>query len=107
MKTHTPGPWLVSGGPDTKRYVVASPIGTDTELNEPIALVPCDDVTIDGLSEAQRNLALIVAAPRLLDVLEQITILHSSGAVDESWWNEARKAVSMARRGRPWMARST
>lgn len=61
---HTPGPWqLDRRAPGAKESAIFPASEAESELCEPIAIIPHDDVTEGGLREAEANARLIAAAP--------------------------------------------
>jgi hypothetical protein len=60
---HTPEPWQINWDEDGK----SSEIVGRGIIVEPIAIIPHDDVTDEGILEVRANARLITAAPKLLE----------------------------------------
>jgi hypothetical protein len=94
VRNMTPAPWeTVLQGEGSKVYAEISQ-GDDahvvTELYEPIAVVPADDCTVDGLKEIKANAKLLGVAPVVaMEVLQ----LRSALAASQARVAELEKAI--------------
>jgi hypothetical protein len=59
---HSPLPWRLRAHADYDKTYGEIESTKDSELSEPIAIIPCDDVTTGGLREVKANAAYIVEA---------------------------------------------
>lgn len=94
MKKHTPGPWKIDwtdkhGGKESRIYSASN----RSDLCEPIAIIPHDDIVENGVPEIKANAALITAAPDLLKALQGVLRI-ADRKTDE--FDAARDAIAKA-----------
>lgn len=66
---YTPAPWKVNESPDGKETGITGP---ESEIVEPVCIVPHDDITEEGAEEVRANIALITHSPAMFEQLEQV-----------------------------------
>lgn len=66
---YTPAPWKENCSPDGKETGITGP---ESELNEPVCIIPHDDVTEEGMEEVKANMALIQNAPAMYEQLDDL-----------------------------------
>ena len=71
MANHTKGEWVYDYDEYAKQSEVYSSKFSDTELNEPICIIPHDDITDAGEFEMLANSRLIECAPKMYDLLQE------------------------------------
>ena len=71
MSAPTPGPWRITESDDGKCSCIESH-SRKSKLNEPVAIIPHDDVTDEGESEIEANVRLILAAKPMLKALKVV-----------------------------------
>ena len=96
---HTKGPWKIEWTYDD--FGKESPIyGKGRALNEPIAIIPHDDITEKGEKEMKANTALILQAPNLLRALAELfSVVDTEGLrqrMGSKWVEAAQKAMREA-----------
>lgn len=76
MSAHTPGPWVYNTklAEEAEKYTEMLTSRVDTDLFEPICIIPHDDICDSGYEEVKANARLIAAAPEMFELLKDIGI---------------------------------
>lgn len=94
---YSKGPWTYNkrlaedGDKSTEMY------GKSRELQEPVCIVPHDDITEEGYREVKANAELISHAPKLIAVLTKL--VKDSLATDfNEHWDSYKEAEQLVRK---------